>query len=72
MKCMGSVRGGERIYATVDIDNRGKGIPELHLPHVEVLSKPSILLGEKKASHLSWMMSIWFSVLCVQCSRSQR
>ena len=65
MKGMGSVRAGERIYPTVDLENPGKGIPEFQLPHDEVLSKPSTLLEEKKVSHLSWMMQVWFSVLCV-------
>ena len=56
MKCMGSVRAGERIYATVDPDNPGTAIPESHLPPSVVLGKTSILLGmameEKKASKL--------------------
>ena len=56
MKCMGSVRAGERIYATVDLDNPGTAIPESHLPPSVVLGKTSILLGmsmeEKKASKL--------------------
>ena len=50
---MGSVRAGERIYATVDLDNPGTAIPEFHLPPSVVLGKTSILLGmsmeEKKA-----------------------
>lgn len=56
VKCMGSVRAGERIYATVDLDNPGTAIPESHLPPSVVLGKTSILLGmameEKKASKL--------------------
>ena len=53
---MGSVRGGERIYATVDLDIPGTAIPESHLPHSVVHGKTSMLLGmsmeEKKASKL--------------------
>ena len=56
MKCLGSVRAGERIYATVDLNNPGTAIPESHLPPSVVLGKTSILLGismkEKKASKL--------------------
>ncbi|XP_020603148.1 uncharacterized protein LOC110042140 isoform X2 [Orbicella faveolata] len=56
VKCIGSVRAGERIYATVDLDNPGTAIPESHLPPSVVLGKTSILLGmsmeEKKASKL--------------------
>ena len=56
MKCMGSVRAGERVYATVDLDNPGTAIPESHLPPSVVLGKTSILLGmsmeEKKVSKL--------------------
>ena len=53
---MGSVRAGERIYATVDPENPGTAIPESHLPPSVLLSRSSILLGmsmqEKKASKL--------------------
>lgn len=56
VKCMGSVRAGERIYASVDFDNPGTAIPESHLPPSVLLGKTSILLGmameEKKASQL--------------------
>ena len=56
MKCVGSVRAGERIYATVDNQNPGTAIPESHLPPSVVLSRRSLLLGmsmeEKKASKL--------------------
>lgn len=56
MKCVGSVRAGERIYATVDNQNPGTAIPESHLPPSVMLSKNSVLLGmameEKKASKL--------------------
>lgn len=56
VKCVGSVRAGERVYATVDLDNPGTAIPESHLPPSVVLGKTSILLGmsmeEKKASKL--------------------
>ena len=56
MKCVGSVRAGERIYATVDNQNPGTAIPESHLPPSVVLSRSSLLLGmsmeEKKASKL--------------------
>ena len=53
---MGSVRAGERIYATVDPENPGTAIPESHLPPSVLLSRSSILLGmsmqEKKVSKL--------------------
>lgn len=56
VKCMGSVRAGERIYATVDLENPGTAIPESHLPPSVVYGRTSILLGmsmeEKKASKL--------------------
>ena len=56
MKCMGSVRAGERIYATVDLENPGTAIPESHLPPSVVYGRTSLLLGmsmeEKKASKL--------------------
>lgn len=56
VKCVGSVRAGERIYATVDNQNPGTAIPESHLPPSAVLSRSSLLLGmsmeEKKASKL--------------------
>ena len=56
VKCMGSVRAGERIYATVDLDNPGTAIPESHLPPSVIMSRNNILLGmsleEKKASAL--------------------
>ncbi|CAH3131642.1 unnamed protein product [Porites lobata] len=56
VKCIGSVRAGERIYATVDPENPGTAIPESHLPPSVLLSRSSILLGmsmqEKKASKL--------------------
>ena len=56
MKCVGSVRAGERIYATVDNQNPGTAIPESHLPPSVLLSRNSVLLGmsmeEKKASKL--------------------
>lgn len=56
MKCVGSVRAGERIYATVDNQNPGTAIPESHLPPSVMLSRNSVLLGmameEKKASKL--------------------
>ena len=56
VKCVGSVRAGERIYATVDLDNPGTAIPESHLPPSVVLGRTSMLLGmsmeEKKASKL--------------------
>ena len=56
VKCMGSVRAGERIYATVDLDNPGTAIPESHLPPSVIMGRNNILLGmsmeEKKASTL--------------------
>ncbi|XP_074634153.1 uncharacterized protein LOC141892713 [Acropora palmata] len=56
VKCVGSVRAGERIYATVDNQNPGTAIPESHLPPSVMLSRNSVLLGmameEKKASKL--------------------
>ncbi|XP_078376588.1 uncharacterized protein LOC144659922 isoform X2 [Oculina patagonica] len=56
VRCVGSVRAGERVYATVDLDNPGTAIPESHLPPSVVLGRTSILLGmsmeEKKASKL--------------------
>lgn len=56
VKCAGSVRAGERIYATVDPDNPGTAVPESHLPPSVVMGRTSILLGmsmeEKKASKL--------------------
>ena len=56
VKCMGSVRAGERIYATVDLDNPGTAIPESHLPPSVIMGRNNILLGmsmeEKKASAL--------------------
>ena len=56
VKCMGSVRAGERIYATVDPENPGTAIPESNLPPSVLLSQSSILLGmsmgEKKSPKL--------------------
>ena len=56
VKCVGSVRAGERVYATVDLENPGTAIPESHLPPSVVLGRTSILLGmsmeETKASRL--------------------
>ena len=56
MKCVGSVRAGERIYATVDNEKPGTAIPESHLPPSVVLSNNSLLLGmsmeERKVSKL--------------------
>ena len=56
VKCMGSVRAGERIYATVDPENPGTAIPESNLPPSVLLSQRSILLGmsmgEKKSPKL--------------------
>ncbi|RMX50741.1 hypothetical protein pdam_00018281 [Pocillopora damicornis] len=56
VKCVGSVRAGERLYASVDLDNPGTAIPESHLPPSVLLGKTSTLLGmameEKKASKL--------------------
>lgn len=53
---MGTVRAGERVYATVDLDNPGTAIPESHLPPSVVMGRTSMLLGmameEKKASKL--------------------
>ena len=53
---MGSVRAGERVYATVDLENPGTAIPESHLPPSVLLGRTSTLLGmsmeEKKASKL--------------------
>ena len=56
VKCVGSVRAGERVYATVDLENPGTAIPESHLPPSVLLGRTSTLLGmsmeEKKASKL--------------------
>lgn len=56
VKCMGTVRAGERIYASVDLENPGTAIPESHLPPSVVMGRTSLLLGmsmeEKKASKL--------------------
>ena len=53
---MGSVRAGERIYASVDLENPGTAIPESHLPPSVLLGKTSMLLGmsmeDKKVSRL--------------------
>ena len=45
VKCLGSVRAGERVYASIDPDSPGTAIPESHLPPSVVLGKTSLLLG---------------------------
>lgn len=57
VKCMGSVRAGERIYTNVSPDHPGTAIPESHLPPCVILGGGSVLLGmsmeEKEASKLN-------------------
>ena len=57
VKCMGSVRAGERIYSNVSPDHPGTAIPESHLPPCVILGGGSVLLGmsmeEKEASKLN-------------------
>lgn len=56
VKCMGSVRAGERIYTNVSPDHPGTAIPESHLPPRVILGGGSVLLGmsleEREASKL--------------------
>ena len=45
VKCVGNVRAGERLYATVDMEQAGVATPESYLPPSVLLSRTSTLLG---------------------------
>ncbi|CAH3021668.1 unnamed protein product [Porites evermanni] len=67
VKCMGSVRAGERIYATVDPENPGTAIPESNLPPSVLLSQSSILLGMSMGEKRSPKLDDVNMVQCFVC-----